>query len=111
MLQQDKPDDLVFGTGETHLVREFAAEAFGYVGLDWRDHVTIDPRYFRPTETEHLQAEPSEAKRRLGWEAKVPFRDLVRIMVDADLQALGLPEPGVGERRLVARQLSWLRRP
>jgi nucleoside-diphosphate-sugar epimerase len=68
MLQQEAPCDLVFGTGETHSVAEFVEEAFGYVNLDWRAYVTEDPRYRRPTEVSLLQADPSEAKRCLGWE-------------------------------------------
>ncbi len=111
MLQQDEPSDLVFGTGESHSVREFVEEAFGYVELDWRQYVEVDPRYFRPTEVEHLQADPSEAKRRLGWEAKVTFRDLVRIMMDADLEAAGLASPGEGKRCLADGRLPWLQRP
>src|SRR2546425_11352669 len=98
MLQQVSPQDLVFGTGETHSVREFVEQAFTYVNLDWRDYVAFDSRYFRPTEVEHLQADPSEAKRPLGWEARVRVRGLVRIMVDADLDAAGLPSPGEGRR-------------
>src|SRR5262249_11515334 len=100
MLQQEQATDLVFGSGETHSVREFLDEAFAYAGLDWRRHVEIDPRYFRPTEVALLQADPSEVKRRLGWEAHVRFHDLVRIMVDADLEALGQVAPGEGTRRL-----------
>ncbi len=111
MLQQEEPQDLVFGTGETHSVREFVEEAFGYVKLDWQDYVQIDPRYFRPTEVEFLQADPSEAKRHLGWEAKARFRDLVQIMMDADLEAAGLEAPGEGKRRLAEVDLPWLRKP
>ncbi len=111
MLQQDEPGDLVFGTGEHHSVRQFVEEAFGYVKLDWRKYVEVDPRYFRPTEVEHLQADPSEAKRRLGWEAKVTFRDLVRIMMDADLETAGLASPGEGKRCLADGRLPWLQRP
>lgn len=111
MLQHDAPDDLVFGTGETHSVKEFVEEAFGYVDLDWHEYVDVDARYLRPTEVQLLQAEPSEAKRRLGWEARVRFRDLVRIMMDADLEAAGLPAPGEGRRYLADGRLSWLRRP
>src|SRR5919106_3122166 len=91
MLQQEAPQDLVFGTGETHSVQEFVEAAFGYVDLDWRDYVALDTRYLRPTEVPLLQANPSEAKRRLGWEARVRFKELVRIMLDADLEAAGLP--------------------
>lgn len=90
MLQQDKPDDYVIATGETHTVREFVEEAFGYVGLDWQDYVEIDPRYFRPTEVDLLLGDPSKAKTILGWEPKVKFIELVRMMVDADLMAVGL---------------------
>ena len=111
MLQQDRPADLVFGTGESRSVREFVEEAFGYVGLDWRRHVEVDPRYFRPTEVSLLQADASEAKRRLGWQTRVTFRNLVRIMVDADLEAEGLPAPGEGKRCLDDDQFQWLGRP
>ncbi|MFQ5931887.1 MAG: GDP-mannose 4,6-dehydratase [Nitrospiraceae bacterium] len=111
MLQQEHPADLVFGTGKTHSVREFVEEAFGYVNLDWRDYVEVAPRYFRPTDVEHLQADPSEAKRRLGWEPRVSFHELVRIMMDADLEALGVEAPGEGKRRLADGRLSWLRAP
>ncbi len=96
MLQQEAPCDLVFGTGETHSVLEFVEE---------------EPRYRRLTEVPLLQADPSEAKRRLGWEPTVTFRDLVRIMMDANLEAAGLPAPGQGKRRLTDGRLAWLRRP
>jgi GDPmannose 4,6-dehydratase len=111
MLQQEAPADLVFGTGYTHSVQEFVEEAFGYVKLNWRDYVSVDPRYFRPTEVETLQADPSEAKRRLGWEARVTFRDLIRVMVDAELEAIGWPAPGEGKRCVTNGQLGWLGRP
>jgi GDPmannose 4,6-dehydratase len=88
MLQQDSPDDYVIATGESHSVREFLEEAFCYQGLDWNDYVTIDPRYFRPTEVDYLQGDSSKARRKLGWKPKVEFKDLVRMMVDSDLQAL-----------------------
>jgi GDPmannose 4,6-dehydratase len=111
MLQQRAPSDLVFGTGEPHSVREFVEEAFGYVNLDWGTYVEVDPRYFRPTEVPLLQADASQAKRQLGWEARVTFRELVRIMVDADLEVAGLPAPGDGNRFLAQAGLGWLRRP
>jgi GDPmannose 4,6-dehydratase len=111
MLQQDRPADLVFGTGESHAVREFVEEAFGYVNLDWRRYVEIDPRYFRPTEVSLLQADASEAKRQLGWEPRVRFRDLVRIMVDADLEAAGLPSPGEGKHCVAESSFGWVGRP
>jgi GDPmannose 4,6-dehydratase len=111
MLQADEPSDLVFGTGETHSVAEFVEEAFAYVKLDSRKFVSVDPRYFRPTEVPVLLADASQAKRRLGWEARIRFHDLVRIMLDADLAAVGLDAPGAGTRALAAAGLTWLRRP
>ena len=93
MMQQDIPDDYVVGTGESHTVKEFLEEAFGYVGLDWKEHVRIDERYFRPTEVELLLADSTKARRRLGWEPKVSFKELVKIMVDADLGAMNLSIP------------------
>jgi GDPmannose 4,6-dehydratase len=84
MLQQDKPDDYVVATGETHSVAEFLEESFSYVGLDWRDHVEIDPKYFRPAEVDLLIGDASKAKRQLGWEPKTSFKDLVRLMIDAE---------------------------
>jgi GDPmannose 4,6-dehydratase len=88
MLQQDTPTDLVLATGEAHSVREFLEEAFSYKDLDWREFVEIDPRYFRPTEVDFLLGDASKARQLLGWQPRVTFRELVRIMVDADLQAL-----------------------
>jgi GDPmannose 4,6-dehydratase len=88
MLQQQTPADLVIATGEAHSVREFLDEAFAYVQLDWRDYVEIDPRYFRPTEVDFLCGDPSKARRLLGWQPRVGFKELVRLMVDADIQAL-----------------------
>lgn len=86
MLQQDKPDDYVIGTGESHSVEEFVKLAFEYAGLgNWKNYVEIDPRYYRPTEVEDLIADTKKAKEKLGWEAKTKFKDLVKIMVDADL--------------------------
>lgn len=84
MLQQDKPDDYVIATGETHSVQEFLEEAFGMEGLDWRKYVEIDPEYFRPAEVDLLIGDPSKAKRILDWEAKTHFKELVHIMVEAD---------------------------
>ena len=88
MLQQDKPDDYVVATGETHSVREFLEEAFSYSGLDWKKYVVDDPRYHRPAEVDLLIGDASKAKRVLGWEPKVKFKELVQIMVDADMKAL-----------------------
>ena len=88
MLQQDAPDDYVAATGETHTVREFCEIAFAHVGLDYNDHVVIDPRFVRPAEVELLLGDPSKAKRVLGWEPKVSFPELVEMMVDADMERL-----------------------
>ena len=86
MLQQDEPDDYVVATGEAHSVREFVEEAFAYVGLDWRDYVEIDPRYFRPTEVDFLLGDATKAHEKLGWRPRVTFKELVRRMVDHDLE-------------------------
>jgi GDPmannose 4,6-dehydratase len=86
ILQQEEPDDYVVATGETHSVRELLEEAFSCVGLDWHKHVEIDPRYYRPAEVDLLIGDPAKAKRQLGWEAKTTFKDLVRLMVDADME-------------------------
>ena len=88
MLQQEEPDDYVIATGETHSVRELVEEAFGHLDLDYRAHVEVDPRYYRPAEVDLLIGDASKARRQLGWEPKVGFRELVRIMVDADLADL-----------------------
>jgi GDPmannose 4,6-dehydratase len=87
MLQQDHPDDYVIATGETHSVREFCQEAFGHLGLDWEKYVVVDPKLYRPAEVDLLVGDSSKAKRVLGWEPSVNFRELVRIMVDADMVA------------------------
>ncbi len=85
MLQQDRADDFVIATGETHTVREFLEETFGLLGMDWHHYVEIDPRYFRPAEVDVLCGDMSKARRVLGWEPKVRFKELVRLMVEADL--------------------------
>ncbi len=89
MLQQDVPDDYVIATGETHSVSEFLEEAFSYVGLDWRDHIELDPKYLRPTEVDLLVGDAGKAKRVLNWAPKVTFKELVRLMVDADMILVG----------------------
>jgi len=86
MLQQEKPDDYVVATGETHPVRELVDLAFGHVGLKWQDHVEIDPAFFRPAEVDLLVGDPSKAKAKLGWKPKVSFPQLVARMVDADMK-------------------------
>jgi GDPmannose 4,6-dehydratase len=88
MLQQESPDDFVIATGEAHTVQEFCASAFDRAGLDWERYVEVDSRYFRPAEVDHLVGDASKARRELDWEPKTRFADLVRIMVDADIQLL-----------------------
>ena len=134
MLQQDKPDDYVIGSGESHTVREFVETAFAYAGveIEWKGSgtaeqgmvrsakgplasafkpgrvlVEIDPRYFRPTEVDYLLADPSQAKSLLGWEPKVTFTELVQIMVDADMELAGLTPPKEGERILRDKGIHW----
>lgn len=88
MLQQDEAEDFVIATGETHSIRELLDEAFGHLGLDWKNHVEIDPRYYRPAEVDLLIGDPSKARHKLGWQPKVDFKQLVTMMVDADLEKL-----------------------
>ena len=88
MLQQDEPDDYVIATGETHTVREFLEEAFGFVNLNWEDYVEFDERFLRPAEVDLLVGDYSKAKEKLGWEPKVKFKELVKLMVEADLEAI-----------------------
>jgi GDPmannose 4,6-dehydratase len=109
MLQQDHPDDYVIGTGESHSVREFLDEAFGYVNLDWHDYVEIDQRYYRPNEVDYLLADARKARENLHWEPRIFFKDLVRIMVDADLELAGLQSPGEGKTILETHHGSWHR--
>lgn len=92
MLQQDKPDDYVIGTGESHSVREFLEVSFAYVGLDWHSFVELDPRYYRPTEVERLLADPTKARKQLGWSHRVGFGDLACLMVEAELESLKSPK-------------------
>lgn len=98
VLQQEKPDDFVLGTGESHSVKEFVKEAFTYVGLDWQKYIKIDRRYLRPTEVENLIADITKAKKELNWQPKITFKDLVKIMVDADMRTLGLAPIGEGDK-------------
>jgi len=107
MLQHEEPLDMVIGTGESHTVREFLEEAFGYVGLDYQEYVRIDPKYFRPTEVDYLLADASKARDVLGWQPKVLFRELVRIMVDADLELMDMQSPGEGKRILDEKFGDW----
>lgn len=84
MLQQDKPDDFVVATGESHSIRELLDVAFGTLGMDWHPYVEIDPRYLRPTEVDHLEGNAAKARRVLGWEPRVRFKQLIEMMVRAD---------------------------
>lgn len=88
MLQQPQPDDFVIATGESHTVQEFLEQAFQRAGLDWREYVQVDPRYYRPSEVDHLRGDASRAERILGWKPSVRFPELVALMVDADIQLL-----------------------
>ncbi len=134
MLQQDQAEDFVIGTGESHTVREFVELAFGYAGveIEWKGKGTdekgivqsvaasfsalakpgdvlieIDPRYFRPTEVDFLLADASKAREKLGWEPKITFKELVKIMVDADMEAVHLKSPGEGAQILQGKGIHW----
>jgi GDPmannose 4,6-dehydratase len=94
MLQADKPGDYVVATGETHSVREFLEETFSHLGLDWKKYVEIDPRYFRPAEVDLLIGDPTKIKQTLGWQPKTTFKQLVQMMVDADLKLAKMEKAG-----------------
>jgi GDPmannose 4,6-dehydratase len=89
MLQREQPDDYVIATGETHSVREFLEEAFSYAGLGWKEFVKVDPKYFRPAEVDLLLGDASKARKALGWQPRMTFKALVRLMVDADMEGQG----------------------
>lgn len=99
MLQQDEPEDYVIATNETHTIKEFLEEAFSHVGLNWKDYVEFDPKYLRPAEVDLLIGDYSKAKKQLGWEPKTKFKELVKIMVDSDIEALAKKQSGVVEVR------------
>jgi len=99
MLQQEIPDDYVIATGETHSVRDLLDLAFGRLDLDWQQYVKIDPRYYRPTEVDLLIGDAGKARKKLGWEPKVSFKELVTIMADADLEAERLKLDGIRAQR------------
>jgi GDPmannose 4,6-dehydratase len=107
VLQHERPDDFVIGTGEPHSVREFVEEAFSYAGLDWKKYVKSNPRYFRPLEVDFLVADCAKARAQLNWSPRVTFRDLVAIMVDADMEAIGLTPPGRGRKVLQEKLGNW----
>jgi len=100
ILQQNKPDDYIIGTGKSHSVKEFVQAAFDYAGLNWKKYVEIDPRYFRPTEVESIVADAKKARNKLGWRPKVNFKDLAKIMMDADMRNIGLRPIGEGDKIL-----------
>lgn len=135
MLQQDKPDDYVIGTGESHSVKEFVDIAFKYAGveIEWQGEgtdekgivrslsassslkigdvvVAIDPKYFRPSEVDYLLADPSKAKEILKWQPKVTFQELVKIMVDADMELIGINSPGEGNKILSVKDIDWIKK-
>jgi len=98
MLQQSEPDDYVVATGETHSVKDFLVQAFGQVGLDWEKHVEIDPKFYRPAEVDQLVGDATKAHKKLGWTPKTKFADLVRLMVDTDVQLLKSQSAGAGRK-------------
>jgi GDPmannose 4,6-dehydratase len=107
ILQQDVPSDYVLGTGEAHTVREFLDEAFRYLDLDWNEYVDTDRRYCRPAEVDFLCADASKARELLGWEPKIKFTELVQIMVDADVEAIGVKPKGAGCQILSEKFSDW----
>ena len=109
IVQLEKADDYVIGTGEAHSVQEFMEEAFTYAELDWKKHVKISERYFRPLEVDELIADTKKARKELGWEPRVGFRDLVAIMVDADVEGAGLKPRGRGKAVLEEKVGQWNR--
>lgn len=109
VLQQPKPGDFVVGTGETHSVQDFLEEAFEYVNLDWQKYVEVDPKYFRPTEADCLLADNGKMRQELQWEPRITFKELVRIMVDADMEEVGLTPIGEGNGILQAKFSGWHR--
>jgi GDPmannose 4,6-dehydratase len=109
IVQQDAADDYVIGTGEAHSVQDFMEEALAYAGLDWRRHIKISDRYFRLLEVDVLIADTTKARTKLGWESRVGFYDLIAIMVDADIEALGLKSRGRGKTILEEKLGAWNR--
>jgi len=107
ILQEEEPGDFVLGTGAEHSVEEFAAEAFSYVDRDWREYVEFDPKYLRPAEVDCLIADSAKAREQLSWAPRIAFSELVRIMVDADMEAIGLIPIGEGNRILETKFGNW----
>lgn len=111
ILQQDKPEDFVLGTGQTNSVREFLSEAFNYVKLDWQNYVEFDPQHLRAIEVPILKADITKAQKLLNWKTRITFSDLVKIMVDADLEELGLKPIGDSKKILAEKGFTWLQKP
>jgi GDPmannose 4,6-dehydratase len=109
MLQQSEADDYVVATGETYSIKEFLDIAFNYLNLKWEDYVAFDPRYLRPAEVDLLIGDPSKTKAKLGWEPSVTFAELVQLMVDADLAALGISNPNSNLSQLVLKDSAYIR--
>lgn len=109
MLQEETPEDYVLGTGIAPTMREFVAEAFQYADLDWEKYVEIDQRYFRPTEVDYLLADSSKAREKIGWNPKINFQELAKIMVDADMEAMRLEPVGEGMKILEREFDDWHR--
>jgi GDPmannose 4,6-dehydratase len=109
ILQQDRADDFVVGTGVAPTIREFVREAFAYADMDYQDYVEIDQRYFRPTEVDYLLSDPTKARQQLDWDPKITYKELARIMVDADMEAVGLEPIGEGLKILKANFSDWHR--
>ncbi len=107
MLNTGEPDDYVIATGETHSVRDFIERAFGYLDLDWQRYVEIDPRYFRPSEVDLLSGDASKARRELGWEPKVAFDQLVKLMVDHDLVLAREEAEGADINHVATAKARW----
>ena len=110
ILQQEKADDFVIGTGESHSLKDFLSGAFGYVGLDWKKHVEIDSRLFRPAEVSDILADTTKARRVLGWSPKVSFEELIMIMMDYDLEEENCAVPGRGLDILRRKDFTWFDR-
>jgi GDPmannose 4,6-dehydratase len=110
ILQQDKPDDFVIGTGKSHSIKDFLSGAFGYVNLDWEKYVETDPRLLRPSEVNDILADTTKARRTLGWSPKVSFEELIMIMMDYDLAEEGCSVPGRGLDVLRHKDFTWIDR-
>ena len=107
ILQQEAPSDYALGTGESHTVREFLDETFEYLDLNWKEYYVPDPRYLRPAEVDFLMSDSSRACKELGWKPRISFKELVRIMVDADMEAIGLTPKGAGQFILEKKFGEW----